>query len=114
MEPPLLLICIDYGCAFLDHFRAGTHFAVNVLSETQRELSVVFAEKPEGRFEGVEWYSRGSDAPLLRDAIATLECRVVNVIEAGDHAVFLGQVIAAEAVGGKPLVYFNRDYRSLV
>jgi flavin reductase (DIM6/NTAB) family NADH-FMN oxidoreductase RutF len=113
MEPPLILVCIDYGCAFLAHFRAGTHFAVNVLSEAQRDLSVVFAEKPEGRFEGVDWYSKGTDAPLLRGSLATLECRVKSVVEAGDHAIFLGEVIGAEASGGKPLLYFNRDYRTL-
>ncbi|HEV2691126.1 MAG TPA: flavin reductase family protein [Bryobacteraceae bacterium] len=113
MEPPLILVCIDYDCPFLSHFRSGTHFAVNILSDAQRDLSVVFSEKPGGRFEGVDWYSKGTDAPLLRGALATLECRVVNIIEVGDHAVFLGEVIAADAMGGKPLLYFNRDYRTL-
>src|SRR5689334_3189678 len=51
MEPPLVLICVDYACTFLEHFRACKNFAINVLSESQRGLSVIFSEKPEGRFE---------------------------------------------------------------
>ena len=113
MEPPLILICIDYACTFISHFRTCTHFAVNVLAEAQRDLAVIFAEKPEGRFEGVDWYTNQTGAPLLRDCLATLECRVASVIEAGDHAIFVGDVLAAESHGGQPLLYFNRDYRTL-
>lgn len=53
IHPPMILICIDLDCPFLSHFRLSTHFAVNVLTESQRELSVTFAAKPEARFEGV-------------------------------------------------------------
>jgi flavin reductase (DIM6/NTAB) family NADH-FMN oxidoreductase RutF len=113
MQPPLILICIDYGCTFLSHFRASTHFGVNVLTESQRDLSIIFAEKPEGRFEGVDWYASEGGVPLLRDCLATLECRVSSIIEAGDHAIFIGEVIGAELRGGQPLVYFNRAYRAL-
>ena len=113
IEPPLILVCIDYGCAFLGHFRASTHFGVNVLAETQRELSVIFAEKPEGRFEGVEWYRSASGVPLLQNCLTNLECRVWSIVEAGDHAVFLAEVVEAESREGQPLLYYNRDYRSL-
>jgi flavin reductase (DIM6/NTAB) family NADH-FMN oxidoreductase RutF len=113
VEPPLVLVCIDYSCAFLPHFRAATKFAINVLSEAQRDISVAFAEKPEGRFDGLDWYSNVTGAPLLRDCLATLECRVSSIVEAGDHAIFLGEVVYAESRAGKPLLYFDRDYRAL-
>jgi flavin reductase (DIM6/NTAB) family NADH-FMN oxidoreductase RutF len=113
IAPPLILICIDNDCPFLSHFRLSTHFAVNVLSESQREISVVFAEKPEGRFEGLDWFAGQSGAPLLRGCLATIECRAASIWEAGDHAIFLGEVEQAESREGRPLVYFNRDYRSL-
>jgi len=113
IEPPLILVCIDYACGFLEHFRASTHFGVNVLAESQRELSVIFAEKPEGRFDGVEWYSSKSGVPLLRNCLTNLECRVSSIVEAGDHAIFLAEVVEAESRDGGPLLYFNRDYRGL-
>jgi flavin reductase (DIM6/NTAB) family NADH-FMN oxidoreductase RutF len=113
ISPPLILICIDNDCPFLSHFRLSAHFAVNVLSESQREISVVFAEKPEGRFVGLDLITGRTGAPLLRGCLATIECRAASIWEAGDHAVFLGEVEHAESREGSPLLYFNRAYRSL-
>ena len=73
---------------------------------------MIFAEKPEGRFDSVEWYSTGSGVPLLRNCLTSLECRVSSIIEAGDHAIFLAEVVEAESREGHPLLYYNRDYRS--
>jgi flavin reductase (DIM6/NTAB) family NADH-FMN oxidoreductase RutF len=111
--PPLILICIDFTCPFLSHCRLSTHFGVNVLCESQRDISVTFAEKPEGRFDGVEWFAGRCGAPLLPDCLATIECRAASIIEAGDHAIFVGEVEHAESREGRPLLYFNRDYRYL-
>jgi flavin reductase (DIM6/NTAB) family NADH-FMN oxidoreductase RutF len=113
IEPPLILICIDHGCTFLQQFRVCTHFAVNVLSESQRDISITFACKDEGRFEGVEWTPSPNGVPLLQGSIATFECQLAAVVEAGDHAIFLGEVVNAECPGGNPLLYFNREYRTL-
>ncbi|HTS47349.1 MAG TPA: flavin reductase family protein [Bryobacteraceae bacterium] len=113
IQPPLILICIDLRCPFISHFRQGTHFAVNVLGESQRGVSVTFAEKSEGRFEGLDWTPGETGAPLLRRCLAALECRTASIIEAGDHAIFVGEVEHARWEAGRPLVYFNRDYRSL-
>ena len=99
----MILICIDYAFNFLSHFRSCSSFAVNVLNEPPRELSVTFAVKPEGRFEGVEWYTNVTGAPLLRGCIANIECRLSSIIEAGDHAIFLGEVMHTESAGGRPL-----------
>jgi len=113
MFPPLVLICIDSECPFISHFRQGTHFSVNILSESQRDLSVTFATKPDARFEGVDWFAGVTGAPVLRGCLATLECRTASIVESGDHAIFVGEVEHASASGGKPLLYFYRDYRSL-
>jgi len=111
IDPPLILLCIDFQYPFLSHFRLSTHFAVNVLKDSQRELSVVFSEKPEGRFEGVEWFQGQTGAPLIRNCLATIECRAASILELGDHAIFVGEVEHAQSDEGRPLVYFNRGYR---
>ena len=113
IDPPLILICIDLRCPFLSYFRQGTHFAVNILGESQREVSATFAEKPEGRFEGIDWTPGESGAPVLSGCLATIECRTASIIEAGDHAIFVGQAEHAQWRGGRPLLYFNRGYRLL-
>src|SRR6266487_1964128 len=113
IRPPLILICIDFACQALEHFRRAAYFAVNVLADSQRELAVTFAAKPEARFEGVVWEPGETGAPLLEGALATIECRVERVMEAGDHAVVFGEVVGAEVHEGQPLLYFNRGYRVL-
>lgn len=113
IDPPLILVCIDLQCPFISHFRLSMHFAVNVLTESQRELSVIFAEKPEGRFEGLEWFTGKTGAPLLSGCLATIECRAASILEVGDHVIFVGEVEHTESTEGQPLLYFNRDYRSL-
>jgi flavin-dependent trigonelline monooxygenase, reductase component len=113
IQPPLVLVCIDFSSSEHPHFRSNTHFAVSVLSEDQAELSVRFSGQPDGRFEGVDWYPGTTGAPLLRCALAIFECRVRETVEAGDHAILIGEVICVGSREGKPLIYFNRNYRVL-
>jgi len=114
LDPPLILIAIDHAVAALPHLRAGNYFAINILDEDQSDLSVRFAEQPEGRFDGIAWQPGTTGAPLLTGVLATLECRRWNTVEAGDHMVLFGEVVRASFREGKPLIYFLRDYRGLL
>lgn len=112
-SPPLVLICVDYRCAILQHFRTSSYFGVNILREGQRELSVRFAERQFDRFEGIRWHRTSSGVPLLEGVLATLECSVTQVVEAGDHAVFIAEVLNARWDNGNPLLYFRSSYAHL-
>ena len=114
LDPPLVLICIDRNCNILPYFQSAEFFAINILSEDQRQLSVTFSVKPEGRFEGVAWYPGSSGSPLLHDALAEFECRVHQIVEAGDHAILIGRALRVATNPGQPLLYFNRGYRALL
>ena len=114
LQPPLILICIDYACSIISYFKNDCNFAVNILNDAQRELSVRFSIKPEGRFEGVEWYSGLSGTPLIPDSLVQFECTVEQMIGAGDHAVLIGRVLKVVSKSGRPLLYFNRTYRNVV
>ena len=114
LDPPLVSICIDHDCSILPYFESAEFFAINVLSEDQRALSVTFSVKPEGRFEDVSWYPGLSGIPLLHDVLVEFECRVHKIVEAGDHDILIGQTLRVATNPGQPLLYFNRAYRSLV
>ena len=46
--------------------------------------------------------------PLLTDAYVNLECRLASITEAGDHTIFVGEVVAAHlGDGAGPLVNFG-------
>lgn len=109
----MILLCIDRRASVLPHFEAAEHFAVNVLSVEQKELSMRFASRGQDRFGGLEWHSGAGETPLLAGALAHFECARRQVWEAGDHLVFLGEVVAARFEDGAPLLYFASAYREL-
>jgi len=113
LEPPLVLICIDHKARILDHFLVSNYFAINILRDTQQDLSERFARPGEDRFGVVEWYPGETRMPLIPDALATLECSVFQRTPAGDHTVLIGEVVSAVRHEGQPLVYFSSSYQAL-
>ncbi|MCL4804129.1 MAG: flavin reductase family protein [Anaerolineae bacterium] len=117
-DPPLILVTIDHrasACALLE--RAGATFAVNILAHDQMELSNRFAWlKDEDRFAVGEWDTAVTGAPILKDALAWLDCTVYSRFAAGSHTIYIGEVQASGVPrpDEKPLVYWNRGYRKLV
>lgn len=113
LEPPLILVCIATKSAVHETFFSAKAFAINILSEEQRELSDKFATSGEDRFSGVQWTPGPLGSPWLPDALAQLECHTYERHPAGDHTIFLGKVEAVRVESGAPLLYFSSRYRSL-
>jgi flavin reductase (DIM6/NTAB) family NADH-FMN oxidoreductase RutF len=112
--PPMVLVCVAHSASAYRQFLEAESFAINILAEEQRELSVRFAGPSDDRFEGVVWRpGEATGAPLLEGVLASLECRTTHRVDAGDHTVFIGAVAAAASRDGRPLVYFLRDYRAI-
>lgn len=115
LDPPLVLVCIGHDASMYPVISTATHFTVNVLAAEQEALSRRFAAKDPNRFDGVG-YSRGKFGPaLLDEALAYLECRVSQQVDAGDHTIFIGEVESASAPAGaaKPLLYYRGGYAQL-
>lgn len=113
LEPPLILVAVDHATRMAGYLRAAEHFAVNVLAKEQQNLSVHFARPGHDRFAGLPWSSGNTGAPLIPNSLAQLECALRQMVEAGDHTVFIGEVLYAAWREGEPLLYFDRGYRQL-
>jgi flavin reductase (DIM6/NTAB) family NADH-FMN oxidoreductase RutF len=113
LRPPLILVCIDQQAASCPFFAAQDYFAINILRDTQQELSVRFAQWPEGRFDGIKWRAGAGGAPVLEGSLAALECRKERILRAGDHQVIFGEVLNCTEMSGSPLLYFGGAYRQL-
>jgi flavin reductase (DIM6/NTAB) family NADH-FMN oxidoreductase RutF len=118
LEPPLIMISLHTDSRTHRLISASGAFAVNILSLEQRELSERFAGRDgheEDRFEGMETDRMLSGAPVFKDSLAALDCRVRQEIPAGMNTLILAEVVAARGEGeGEPLVYHNRRYREFV
>jgi flavin reductase (DIM6/NTAB) family NADH-FMN oxidoreductase RutF len=111
--PPLILVCIDHRSSILTHFRSSSFFGINILSADQRDLSIRFASKDADRDPGDLFRPGVTGVPILPEALANMECSVTQVVEAGDHAIFIAEVVAATCREGDPLVYFGSSYQTL-
>ena len=113
LVPPLVLICIDQRVATHPALEGAGSFAVNILADDGEWLSRHFASRESDKFKGIAYQTGLVGAPLLDDALATLECRIVSQVPGGDHTIFMGEVLASTARQGKPLLYFRSGYHQL-
>jgi flavin reductase (DIM6/NTAB) family NADH-FMN oxidoreductase RutF len=113
LEPPLILICLGHAVSAIHHFRAATHFGINVLADDQRALSDRFARKGHDRFDGLAWQPGVTGVPLLPGVLAAIECAVHRIVPMGDHDILVGEMVHAEIHQGEPLLYFGGSYRKL-
>ncbi len=104
LEPALVLICVDLASSALPHIRTSGVFAINILTSGQEALSHGFAIHSRERYEEFCYANHhvvATGSPVIDNALAFLDTRVVGEYPGGDHAIFLSQV---EAVGAKGLI----------
>ena len=122
LDPPLVLVSLRKGSRMDDLLDGAARCGRSRSSPRASGTSPGrFAMK--GRisdrllFEDIP-YTRGevSGAPLVGGALAALECRTEQRVEAGDHTLVIGRVLtrgACPSADGGPLTYFRGRYRHL-
>ena len=118
MEPPSLLVCINRASATLRAMRETNIFGVNFLAAGHRDVADRFAGRGNlsgaARFQGSEWITLVTGAPLLVDAFAAIDCTIDTIMEWSTHAVVIGRVEAVHQPGGaQALVHWRRAYQDL-
>lgn len=113
LEPPLVSVCIDRGIPSHDRIARAGVFAVNILGKDHVELGKRFAGATvsQSRFDGVAATTAKTGAPVLEEAIGWVDCTLFAAHEAGDHTIFVGEVLAADTPRvGAPLLYHSRAW----
>ncbi|MDO8606285.1 MAG: flavin reductase family protein [Phaeospirillum sp.] len=114
LDPPLVMFCLGNKTSSIGAFKDFGHFVVNILSETQRDLSIRFASRTENKWAGVAWEQWNSGAPILPNCLTNLECSLERIVDGGDHQIFIGRVEKIKhQEGGSPLIYFRGSYLEL-
>jgi flavin reductase (DIM6/NTAB) family NADH-FMN oxidoreductase RutF len=114
-EPPQILVCINAAADTGDGIDASQCFAVNILSSAQQETSSQFSGgcSQEERFAQTAWNCAATGAPILDESLMSLDCQVVNIVQAGTHRIIVGEVKQTICRSGEPLLYYRGTYRSL-
>ena len=110
LEPPMMLACVNNAVPTAAAIADTGRFAVNILREGQEELAYQFASPSADKFRGVAIHRGPDDLPLLTEALAQIECAVVESVVGGTHTVFLATVGSASSVDGNPLTYFRGGF----
>lgn len=77
LDPPLVAFFPSRTSSSYPHVRSAGRFCVNVLREDQEELCRVFSQSGTDRFKGMGWRPAPSGSPILEDALAWIDCRIV-------------------------------------
>lgn len=116
--PPTMLVCINRNSETNAVFKANGKLCINICSAQQQEMSCHFAGMTgvamAERFQLEGWESGVQGQPMLREALASLEGRIVEVTEVGSHSVFyveMDDIIVREPQDA--LLYYSRGFRSL-
>ncbi len=110
LDPPLVLVCLANSSKNYDALIAADGFAVNILSETQIEVSNTFARPVEDRFASVEWRRGPAGSPLIDGSSAWFDCAMHKTVEAGDHVILIGEVKAFDNTPAPGLGYVRGAY----
>jgi flavin reductase (DIM6/NTAB) family NADH-FMN oxidoreductase RutF len=115
LDPPLILVCVGLGADGRETIERNGVFAVNILSAEQEPISRYFASKdrPRGRdaFRDVPHTQAVTGSPIIDGVCGYLDCTVHASHEAGDHVIFIGEVLALESdVEVPPLCFHGGGY----
>ena len=111
LEPPLIVVAVDKKNSMHERLTQGKCFALNMLRADQEEISRRFAISGPKDFSGLGLTVAETGAPILVDAIAFVDCKLVEILPGGDHGMFIGEPVAGEIRDGDPLIFYNGEYR---
>jgi flavin reductase (DIM6/NTAB) family NADH-FMN oxidoreductase RutF len=113
LEPPLVLWSLRRESPSLAAFEGASHFVVNVLAESQVDLSRAFASRRADKFAEGQWSAGVGGALVLAGCAAVFECATEARHDGGDHRLFIGRVLRIADLAIAPLVFHSGHYRML-
>jgi flavin reductase (DIM6/NTAB) family NADH-FMN oxidoreductase RutF len=116
LSPPTLIVNLQRDGSTYRRLREVSRFSVNFLARAQEPLARRFAggALAAERFLEGAWIEGATGAPVLADALASLEAEVEEIVERHTHGIVIGRVAAARAnADAPPLLHFRGRYSGL-
>ncbi|WP_042144601.1 flavin reductase family protein [Paucisalibacillus sp. EB02] len=111
LSPRLIAISIDEKARMYAKLDEVKEFGLSILSKNQEDYSRIFAKQEETQ-DKIQFISLDT-VPVLQGALATLSCRIISSLKAGDHIVYIGEVTDYTTMEEEPVIFFSGKYRYL-
>ena len=100
--PPAVSVAIAKGRPIAEMIRASNVFALSIIAKDDTTLMKKYArglKEGEDPFAGVHTRAGSLGVPILTDALACLECRLLRTFDfGGDHEFFVAEVVAGDVL----------------
>jgi flavin reductase (DIM6/NTAB) family NADH-FMN oxidoreductase RutF len=106
--PPLVVVGVKADSGAHGLIKDAGAFALNILGKGQQTAAFAFfkpANRDGARINGEPFHAGSTGAPILDSVPAFVECRLVEMLEKGDHSIVVGEVVDAGVVreiSGRP------------
>jgi flavin reductase (DIM6/NTAB) family NADH-FMN oxidoreductase RutF len=97
-DPPLVVVGVKADSSLLAVVKKAGGFALNMLGKGQQGAAFTFfkpATRDGDTIAGESVRAGTNGAPILTSAVASVECKVVEIVERGDHHIVIGEVVEA-------------------
>jgi flavin reductase (DIM6/NTAB) family NADH-FMN oxidoreductase RutF len=112
-QPLRISLAIQPNRDIVGWLTEGASFTLNILDSDQTDMIAHFGRGfalGQPAFDGLEVERPDGIAPVLSEALAYLDCRVVSRSSAGDHDLFVSEVVAGRMLGdGQPMVHIRKN-----
>lgn len=114
LDPPLVLWSLQNDSHSYDVFARAKHYSLNVLASHQQALSNHYAQQGNHRLQAQHLASDEADRWVMSETLASFHCQQHATMEAGDHLIIIGRVVAFETRSDlSPLLFHGGNYCQL-
>lgn len=115
LDPPLVLCCLANDSHTAMEIAKQEEFAFNVVASGAEAVARHFARRGAKPFTDMSTRPGLHGSPLLFEtSTAALECANHETIEAGDHTIVIGRVVAIHKFPQtQPLIFVRGEYRTV-
>lgn len=112
-DPPMLTVSIGKTRYSYELLKNAKYFGVCIMKKTARKAVEYFGTKSGrdvNKFDKFEYALTEKGTPVLSDSIAFIECRIVSTADAGDHTLFIGEVVDQKLYDNeRPMLYGEHE-----
>ncbi|MAF50761.1 MAG: flavin reductase [Nanoarchaeota archaeon] len=112
-KPPLVMISIGKNKKDHEKFEEAEVFAVNVMGENGIEVARHFglsSGENVNNFKEIDFIELKTGSPVLKECVGAIDCKIVKTVDAGDHVVFIGEVLDSVSKDGESILFSNEIF----